>query len=173
MLAVSGQLDPTPGGPHPFPPVYQWSYSQHRQFFAVYDHNKRSVYLMQQRLRKNPILEVFDPADANASTPLRGSSVTALQALSEMNSEFIHTQADQFAVRVGMAYSDTPGRIQFAYKLALGRPATPAEVQEGSAYLAKAKAALKDGLPAERQSRAALASFLHVLLSSDEFFFVD
>ena len=62
MLAVSGQLDPTPGGPHPFPPVYQWSYSQHRQFFAVYDHNKRSVYLMQQRLRKNPILEVFDPA---------------------------------------------------------------------------------------------------------------
>ena len=39
--------------------------------------------------------------------------------------------------------------------------------------LAKAKAALKDGLPAERQSRAALASFLHVLLSSDEFFFVD
>jgi hypothetical protein len=173
MLAVSGQLDSTPGGPHPFPPVYQWSYSQHRQFFAVYDHNKRSVYLMQQRLRKNPILEVFDPADPNASTPMRGSSVTALQALSEMNSEFIHTQADQFAVRVGMAYSDAPSRIQFAYKLALGRPATLLEVRDASDYLLKAKAALKDELPAERQSRAALASFLRVLLSSDEFFFVD
>ena len=72
-----------------------------------------------------------------------------------------------------MAYSDTPSRIQFAYNLALGRPATPLEVQEGSSYLVKARAALKDGLPAERQSRAALASFLRVLLSSDEFFFVD
>ncbi|HTM48700.1 MAG TPA: PSD1 and planctomycete cytochrome C domain-containing protein [Bryobacteraceae bacterium] len=173
MLAVSGQLDPTPGGPHPFPPVYQWSYSQHRQFFAVYDHNKRSVYLMQQRLRKNPILEVFDPADPNASTATRGSSVTALQALSEMNSEFIHTQSDQFAVRVGMAYDDIPGRIQFAYNLALGRPATVAEVREGSEYLARAKAALKDEVPAERKSRTALASLLRVLLSSDEFFFVD
>src|SRR4029453_1077962 len=113
---------------------------------------------------KNPILEVFDPADANASTPLRGSSVTALQALSEMNSEFIHTQADQFAVRVGMAYSDTPGRIQFAYKLALGRPATPPEVREGSDYLVKAKAALKDALPPEGQSRGALPGLLAVLV---------
>ncbi len=173
MLAVSGQLDPTPGGPHPFPPLYQWSFSQHRQFFAVYDSNKRSVYLMQQRLRKNPLLEVFDPADANASTPVRNSSVTALQALSEMNSEFIHTQADQFAVRVGMAYSDTPDRIEYAFKLAYGRDATPGEVRDASGYLVKAKSALKDSLPAERQSRAALASYLHVLLSSDEFFFVD
>jgi hypothetical protein len=128
---------------------------------------------MQQRLRKNPLLEVFDPADPNSSTAQRGSSVTALQALSEMNSEFIHTQADQFAVRVGMAHADTPGRIQFAYKLALGRAATPDEVRDAAVYLAQAKTVLKDALPAEKQDRAALASYLHVLLSSDEFFFVD
>jgi hypothetical protein len=48
-----------------------------------------------------------------------------------------------------------------------------AEVREGSEYLARAKAALQDEVPAERKSRTALASLLRVLLSSDEFFFVD
>jgi hypothetical protein len=174
LLAVSGQLDPTPGGAHPFPPIHQWTYSQHRQFFAVYDSNKRSVYLMQQRLRKHPLLELFDQADPNASTGLRNSSITALQALAFMNNEFVHTQADQLAVRVGMAYSDTLSRIRYAYQLALARPPTPVEVNEGVSYLAKARLSLKDsGLPAERQPRAALASYLHVLLASDEFVFVD
>ena len=174
LLAVSGQLDLTPGGPHPFPPMHQWTYSQHRQFFAVYDTNKRSVYLMQQRLRKHPLLELFDQADPNASTGVRNSSVTALQALAFMNNEFVNTQADQFGVRVGMAYSDTPARIRYAYQLAFGRAPTPAELADGASYLAKARMALKDsGLPAERQPRAALASYLHVLLASDEFLFVD
>jgi hypothetical protein len=174
LLALSGQLDTTPGGPHPFPPMHQWTYSQHKQFFAVYDHNKRSVYLMQQRLKRHPLLELFDSADPNASTAVRSSSVTALQALALMNNEFFHTQADHFGVRVGMAENVTAARIRFAYQLALGRPATPAEVAEGISYIAKARVALKDsGIPADRMARAALASYGRVLLSSDEFFFVD
>jgi hypothetical protein len=174
LLAVSGQLDSVPGGEHPFPPLHKWTYTQHKQFFAVYDHNKRSVYLMQQRLRKHPLLELFDPADPNASTGARNSSITALQALAVLNNDFFHTQADQMAVRVGMAYSDMPSRIGYAYKLAFGRPAAPAEVAEGSRYVTQARLALTDsGLPAERHQRAALASYLRVLLSSDEFFFVD
>ena len=53
-------------------------------------------------------------------------------------------------------------------------PRGEAETAEGVNYLAKARAALKDsGLPAERQPRAALASYLHVLMASDEFLFVD
>jgi hypothetical protein len=174
LLAVSGQLDPTPGGAHPFPPMYTWTFSQHRQFFAQYDTNKRSVYLMLQRLRRHPLLELFDQADPNASTGARNSSITALQALAFMNNDFVNTQADQFAVRVGMASDDNPSRIRYAYHLALGRTPTPAETAEGINYLAKARATLKDsGLPAERQPRAALASYLHVLMASDEFLFVD
>src|SRR5262249_41594737 len=104
----------------------------------------------------------------------RPASITALQALAVMNNEFIQTQADGFAVRVGMAFTDTPARIRYAYRLALGRSPTPAEVAESVNYLAKARAALTESsLPAERQPRAALASYLHVLLASDEFFFVD
>ncbi|MDX2150245.1 MAG: PSD1 and planctomycete cytochrome C domain-containing protein [Bryobacteraceae bacterium] len=174
MLAVSGQLDPTPGGAHPFPKLHEWTYTQHRQFFARYDHNQRSVYLMQQRLRKHPLLELFDAADPNASTAARSESVTALQALALTNSEFVHQQADALAVRVGMAHSDTPSRLQHAHRLALGRPATPLEIAQGTQYLLSAKLALKDSpLPDEQKPRAALASYLRALLSSDEFFFVD
>jgi hypothetical protein len=174
MLAVSGQLDQAPGGAHPFPPVHEWKYTQHKQFFAVYETNKRSVYMMQQRLRKNPMMELFDSADPNASTGQRGSNVTALQALALMNSEFVHNQADALAVRIGMAVSDAAGRVQFAYNLALGRPATPTEVQQGVHYIARAQAAMKtSGLNLEKQPRAALGSYLRTLLASDEFVFVD
>jgi hypothetical protein len=174
VLAVAGDLDATPGGPHPFPPVHTWAFSQHRQFFADYPSNKRSVYLMEQRLRKNPEMELFDPADPNASTGKRNESITALQALAMLNSEFLHKESDSLAVRVGMAHGDAAGRIRFASKLVLGRPATPDEVVAGSAFLTKAQAALKSStVPGEKQPRAALASYLRSLLASDEFLFVD
>jgi hypothetical protein len=73
-----------------------------------------------------------------------------------------------------MAYSEPAARVRYGYKLALGRPATPIEVTDGLKYLEKARLALDDsGLPQERMPRAALASYLHALLASDEFFFVD
>src|SRR5262249_17884959 len=49
MLAASDSLERTMGEAHPFPPESEWHYTQHKQFFAVYDNNRRSVYLMQQR----------------------------------------------------------------------------------------------------------------------------
>ena len=37
MLAVSGALDRSPGGPHPFPPECEWSFTQHKPFVDVYE----------------------------------------------------------------------------------------------------------------------------------------
>ncbi len=174
MLAAAGDLDREMGGPHPFPPEVTFKYTQHVQFFAVYETRKRSVYLMQQRLKKHPMLEVFDGADPNASTPRRGAEETSIQALTMMNGKFVEEQADLLAVRVGMAYPGDADRIRYAYRLVYGRAATPAEIGECLKYLAQATAALrKSNVEAERQPRAALASLMHVLLASDEFVFVD
>src|SRR5579883_143033 len=174
MLAAAGDLDREMGGPHPFPPEVTFKYTQHVQFFAVYETRKRSVYLMQQRLKKHPMLEVFDGADPNASTPRRGTEETSIQALTMMNGKFVEEQADLLAVRVGMAYPGDADRIRYAYRLVYGRAATPAEIGECLKYLAQATAALrKSNVEAERQPRAALASLMHVLLASDEFVFVD
>jgi hypothetical protein len=101
MLAVSGNLDRTMGGPHPFPPETTFKYTQHVQFFATYETKQRGVYLMQQRQRKHPWLEAFDGADPNASSPVRTSGQTSIQALAMMNSAFVDEQSDALAVRVG------------------------------------------------------------------------
>src|SRR5207244_2409771 len=54
MLAASGTLDRTPGGEHPFPAPQTWDFTQHKPFKAVYDSNRRSVYLMTQRIQRHP-----------------------------------------------------------------------------------------------------------------------
>lgn len=174
MLAVAGDLDLSMGGAHPFPPEITFKYTQHRQFFAVYDTHRRSVYLMQQRLKKDPFLETFDGADPNASTATRPPQETSLQALMVLNSAFVEEQADLLGVRSGMAYTREPERITYAYRLVYGRAPSAVELQDCENYLLRARAAYKDsGLPADRQPRAVLASLMHVLLASDEFVFVD
>jgi hypothetical protein len=174
MLALAGDLDRGMGGAHPFPPEVKFRFTQHTQFFAVYDTRKRSVYLMQQRLKRHPMLEVFDGADPNATTPKRSAEETSLQALTMLNSPFVEEQADLLAVRVGMAYTSEADRIRYAYRLVFGRAPAPAEILECSNYLAQSAAAFrKSNLVAEQQPRAALASLMHVLLASDEFVFVD
>jgi hypothetical protein len=174
LLAVSGGLDPTPGGPHPFPPEEDWRYTQHKPFVADYETNRRSVYLMQQRIRRQPFLEVFDGADTNATTPTRPATTTAIQALYLMNSPLMHDAADRFAVRVGLAEREDRGRIDYAYRLAVGRPATGDEIAAGERYLAEATATLAStNLARDQQPRAALASYLRVLLASNEFLHVE
>src|SRR5439155_634956 len=120
MVAISGELDPAMGGEHPFPPENEWKYTQHKPFVATYPSNKRTVYLMQQRIKKHPFLETFDGADPNATTAVRSISTTPIQALFMMNDPFVHEQADQFAVRIGRdakalarAFLGAPCRMQF------------------------------------------------------------
>jgi hypothetical protein len=129
---------------------------------------------MQQRIKKQPFLEIFDGADANATTGERPVSTTPLQALFMMNDPFAHEQADKFAVRLALAFTDTAKRIDFAYQLAFGRPATHDEIRMGTAFLTQCREDLKTAqIPAEQRPRTALASFCRVLLSSNEFIFVD
>src|SRR5205814_4872418 len=63
ILAVSGSLDRSAGEAHPFPPRDKRDFSQASPFYAVYETSRRSVYLMQQRLKKHPFLALFDGPD--------------------------------------------------------------------------------------------------------------
>src|SRR5690606_9321597 len=99
MLALGGNLDTTPGEPHPFPPQHAWHFTQHDPFKAVYESNRRSVYLMTQRIQRHPYLAIFDGPDTGASTGFRTVSTTTLQALYLLNDAFVHTQGAGFARR--------------------------------------------------------------------------
>ncbi len=174
LLAVSGDLDRTPGGAHPFPPEGTYRYTQHAQFVAVYPSRHRSVYLMQQRIKKHPFLEVFDGADPNAPTAVRPFTTTPLQALFLMNDPFAHERADAWAKRLEAVSADDAARIDRAYREAFARPAAPHEVGLGEQYLAECRAALAEaGVAPEQRGHAAWASYARVLMSSNEFVFVD
>jgi hypothetical protein len=174
MLTVSALLDRSPAGEHPFPDEGDWRYTQHRPFVAVYETNHRSIYLMQQRIRKHPFLSIFDGADTNATTATRSPSTTPVQALFMMNDKLAHEAADKLAVRVGLAFNEDPRRIDYAYRLCFARPAAEDEVAVGRQYLQSCREQLNSaGIPWDQQGRAALASYMRVLMSSNEFLYVD
>jgi hypothetical protein len=174
LLAVSGTLDRSPGGPHPFPHSTAWDYTQHKPFKAVYDSDRRSIYLMTQRIQRHPFLALFDGPDTNASTATRVTSTTPLQALYLMNDPFVHARAKAFAGRLAAERSDDRGRLERAYLLLYGRPPTGDEQAVAAAYLARATGALKEAAAASGEVPAkAWESLARALFLSNEFVYVD
>jgi hypothetical protein len=172
LLALGGGLDRSPGGPHPFPPVEKWAFTIHYPFHAVYESNRRSVYLMVQRARRHPYLSLFDGADPNLSAAERGQTTTPLQALYLMNSPFVHAQSAGQARRLLGGASDGPGRVRLAYELALGRAPEGDEMAEALAFVDHYRRRLP-AAAARQQEELAWAALARVLLTSNEFLFVD
>ncbi len=172
ILAVSGELDRAPAREHPFPSPTSWGYTQHNPFSAVYDHNKRSVYLMSQRLKRHPFLALFDGADPNATTAERFETTVPTQALFFLNDPFVHAKAERWAARLLDASSDETQRIELAWYRGLGRSPTEIERAEARDFLAAYRAELStaNGIDGEDQS---LASYLRAFFGSNEFLHVD
>ena len=174
MLLLCGRLDLSRPGPHPFPPMKDWHWTQHNQFKAVYPTDHRSVYLMTQRLQRHPFLGLFDGPDTNATTEKRASSTVATQALYLMNSPQVEEMAAGLARRLLSAPGSSWERLDLAHRLAYSRPASEEELARGQAYLARYVEGLAEaGGPADRREEEAWTSYARVLLSSNEFFHVD
>ena len=172
ILIVSGDLDREPGREHAFPSPIGWGFTQHGPFNAVYDHNKRSVYLMTQRLRRHPFLALFDGPDPNASTADRLETTVPTQALFFLNDPFLHSKADAWAGRLLADNGTETESIEAAYQTAFGRSASTTEQLDGTDYLKASREALSE-LKLTNIDRQTLASFLRTLLGSNEFLHVD
>jgi hypothetical protein len=166
LLAVSGALQRADGEQHPFPPPNQWDYTQHHQFTAVYETSLRSIYLMQQRIRRHPFMATFDGADPNASTAERPVTTTPLQALFALNDNFVHEQAQRFAKRL-IAEGDQPAAfVQRAYQLSYGRKPSQDELRGALAFVRETARRLDN----ETDCWTSLA---RALMASNEFMFID
>jgi hypothetical protein len=172
ILWASGELDATPGEGHSFPSPVSWGYSQHGPFGAVYDHNKRSVYLMTQRIRRHPFLALFDGADPNASTPERRITTVPTQALFFLNDPFVHAKAEKFAARFIQGCSDDAQKIESGYRIALGRVPTSVERAEAVEFLTAYRTELTAAKVANAET-AAWAAYARVLFANNEFLHVD
>ncbi|MBS0205573.1 MAG: PSD1 domain-containing protein [Planctomycetes bacterium] len=172
VLMVTGELDSVPGREHPFPVPIGFGYSQHGPFNAIYDHNKRSVYLMTQRLKRHPFLALFDGADPNASTAERLGTTVPTQALYFLNDPFVHTKADKWAERLLSSETDVSKQIDRAWLSVSGRPPTDAEQAEAAEFLAAYRAEAASS-KLDNVAFRALSAYLRALLGGNEFLHVD
>jgi hypothetical protein len=91
-----------------------------------------------------------------------------------MNHPFVQTQSTAFAHRVRAGARTEEARIRSAIEWAWSRPPTEAEIARGLEYLRgyqhEAEAA---GSAVARAEEEAWASYARVLLTANEFFYVD
>ena len=174
ILSVTGDLDRTRGEVHPFPAEETWQFTQHQPFAAVYDNDKRSVYLMTQRIKRHPFLALFDGPDANASTAQRHTTTVPPQSLFFMNDPFVHAKAAKMAGRLIAGSPDDASRLDRAYRVMFGRGAEPHEQKAAKEFLTGYRTDLEQaGAPADQRDAAAWAAYLRVLLGTNEFLYVD
>ena len=134
------------------------------------DTTRRTVYLKVSRFRTSPFLQVFDFPNPGFSADQRFSSNVPLQRLYFMNDPFIYDQAGKLADRVFKA-PDDPARIREAYLLLYGRPPLAKELELGQAFLKSTPE--KAGYAVEGQPVTAWKEYARILLSSNEFEFVN
>ncbi len=163
ILAFSGDLDLSRGGRHPFPHRRTYFYRQHEPFTEYFPTNRRSVYIMQGRIQKNPYLDLFDGPDGNLPLSERKSTTTTLQALYLMNSEFVHEQAQAMAERWSAGSRGRDTFLESAAETIFARPPSERDIEQAASYFAAASGA-------EEQKRA---GWLRAMLASNEFLFVD
>jgi hypothetical protein len=160
VLSVTGTLNDTMYGPGFDLFRFKDDHS------PIYDHTapgaadnskvrRRTVYRFTVRSVPNPFLECLDAADPNLNTPVRSTTITALQALALLNDAFIISQSKAFAAR--LESKPAADRVETAYRLALGRPPRTDEKAALAAYAAK----------------FGLAGACRILLNTNEFMFID
>jgi len=138
LLAVSGRLNPTMGGPGVVLPESSVAAGGSKAVPVTPDpgaRDRRSVYLFARRNLRDPFLEAFDLPDSNLSCPKRERSTTAPQALALLNAAEASAAAKVLAGRLGREVKLEAERIDAAYRLTLGRAPTAAERERAAAFL--------------------------------------
>ncbi|MBX7075663.1 MAG: DUF1549 and DUF1553 domain-containing protein, partial [Pirellulales bacterium] len=141
--------------------------------------SRRSVYLQVRRSQPVAMLRAFDAPVMETNCDRRPSSTVSPQSLVMMNSAFLVAESRRFAWRVRLeSGADRAAQIDRAWQLAYCRP--PAEHERKLAddlmthqieELAKTPPA--EGQPAPDHALTALASLCQVLMSANEFLYVE
>ncbi len=142
ILAVSGKLDKTLGGPciYPYisPDIFQGS--SHRTWAGKADDDpatwRRSIYVFSKRSIRYPLFEAYDQPNLINTCDRRNRSTIAPQALLLMNNNFVITQAKFFAERLRKeAGLDKAAQIDRGFLLALGRLPSQSEKRDALAFV--------------------------------------
>ncbi len=186
LLWVAGNLDLTRIGGPSFAPVIGSDALEGLSMKAEAwkasppeEQGRRTIYAFTKRSLLPPLATVFDFPDTTLPCGQRDVSVVAPQALALMNNAFVHEQSAALTRRVAAVARDENERIEWAWRLALGRSPTSGEVEHARRHLAReiAREEERERRESVRDPRPpgmhALASLCHVLLNTNEFIYVD
>lgn len=174
LLVLGGTLDRTIGGEHPFPPQTEWKFTQHNPFKAVYETQRRSVYLMTQRIARHPFLAIFDGPDPAASTGSRLSTTTPVQALYLLNDPFVHEQAKRFAAQIISEAGDDRTRWKLAIERALARQPDEAETGGAMQMLATIQSSIRERKTAKADLEfESWQAMTRAIFRMNEFIYID
>ncbi len=158
MLAVSGQLDRTMSGPGTLDASSR----------------RRSIYLTVKRNQRIPMMRSFDTPDAIQGIGRRPTTTVAPQALLMMNNSHVHAYAQALASRLHSGSDQTPDElIQAGFLTALARPADSQELQQIREFLAQQTVTYEESGYADASRLHAIKDFCQLLISSDEFIYVE
>ncbi len=141
-LVASGLLAPVVGGPSVYPPIPEGALAAtqvKREWLTATgpDRYRRGIYTFFFRSAPHPSLALFDAPDATATCTRRTRSDSPLQALTLLNDEAYIEFARAMAKRVMTeAPANDPGRLNYAFQLALARQPQPAERDRMARFLA-------------------------------------
>jgi hypothetical protein len=175
VLAVSGSLDRTAGGPPVEITNPADGLSEAMPSPTPTSPNRRSVYLFARRVYPLKILEIFDAPIMPVNCTQRTNSATVLQSLAALNSEFLFSQSETMAARIcETAGPEIEQRVKLGFQIAYSRQPTEDELAMGVAFLNEQELGYANPEnPAEKRRQLALADFCHMLLSSNEFLYVE
>ncbi len=137
---------------------------------ATPEGNRRSIYLQVRRSQPLTFLQLFDQPVIETNCTRREVSTVPSQALTLLNSDFMSKQADAFADRV--LKEDAKNPATQAIRLAFGRMPAKAETDLLNRFLDQQTEQHAKSPPAEARRRA-VADLCHMLLSANEFAYVD
>lgn len=166
LLAISGQLEKSSGGPGAFVDLpedvaggfefFKWFPSDEKE------QSQRTIYTFQRRSVMNPMIEVFDGANMAEVCSRRSATVVPTQAFSLLNGDFTHKAAKRFASRmVELAGPDVDKQLDLAFLSTLGRKPSDAERSKYKTTFAG------------RSAADSLASLGVVLFNLNEFLYLE
>jgi hypothetical protein len=167
VLAVSGKLNPQMYGP-PVPMVRSGNGEVNTPNDA--NGNRRSIYLQVRRSQPLTFLQLFDQPVIETNCTRREISTVASQALTLLNSDFMTKKAEAFAERVLKENAKDPG--SHALRLAFARAPTKTEARLFAKFLDQQTQQHAKTQPKDARRRA-VADLCHMLLSANEFAYVD
>ncbi|MEQ1902816.1 MAG: PSD1 and planctomycete cytochrome C domain-containing protein [Pirellulaceae bacterium] len=168
MLALSGQLDLTMGGP----PAVQFISRGDATFmaggnpaFLDYEHfdpdssssRRRAIYRFLFRTVPDPFMDALDCPDGSTFTPVRSASTTPIQAFALLNDAFVIRQCEHLAARLAETNDSPEAKTEAAFRRILLRSPTETERSKMTGYI----------------ERHGLANACQFLFNSNEFLFLD